>query len=322
MRIRIKIKKYFSVLLLIALAACDQGHDDTFQGYIEGSNVFLSAPFSGTLMHLPFERGADVHQGDLVFQLDPNPEAMGLKQAETLLREGQFILEDTKSSKREAEIKAAIAQVKQTEARLRLANLREQRYEYLYKKRAGNLDSADEARSQVIELEALKIQREAELELAKLGGRKNKIEQLQARVEFLLEKIHLAKWELDQKTGYATEDGSVFDTYYREGEWVAAGTPVLALLLSKYIYIEFFVPVSMLSKLKLNQTIYFTCDGCAKNNEAKLDYIAREAEYVPPLVYSRDNYEKLVFRIRAKPLKPNLFKPGQPVTITGFKHGT
>lgn len=304
----------------MALAACDQEHDHIFQGYVEGNNVYLSAPFSGVLLRMPYGRGDEVHQGDLVFQLDPNPQSLELEADTLLLKEGQFDLNDQKSPKREPEIEVGQAKLAQVESRLRLAQLRQERYKHLYQKRAGTLDRADEAREHVVELEELKKQRVAELELLNLGARKNKIWEKKARVEFLLEKIKIAKWKLDQKKGYATEDASVFDTYYREGEWVAAGTPVVALLLAKHIYIEFFVPVSMLSKLKLNQTVYFTCDGCAIKNEAKLDYIARQAEYVPPLVYSRDNYDKLVFRIRAKPVQPSLFKPGQPVTITGFKH--
>lgn len=317
---RIIIKKYFPILLLITLTACDRDHENTFQGYVEANNIFLTAPFSGTLISLPFKRGADVHHGDVVFQLDSNPQALELEAEKLLLKESNFDLKDQESPKRSPEVKAGKALVEQVDARLRLAKLRQERYKLLYQKKAGNLDQADEAREHLIELEALKAQRESELDLLKLGARKNKIAEKKTRVKFLLEKIRIAKWELEQKTGYATGDGNIFDIYYREGEWVAAGTPVLSLLLPKHIFIEFFVPVSMLSKLQLNQIVYFTCSGCDASHEARIDYIAREAEYVPPLVYSRDNYNKLVFRIRAKPIQPSLFKPGQPVTITGFKH--
>jgi len=320
MKIKIKIKKYLPILLLIALTACDRSHENTFQGYVEANNIFLTASFSGTLISLPFERGADVHLGDVVFQLDSNPQALELEAEKLLLKESDFDLKDQESPKRHPEIEAGKAQIEQVDARLRLAKLRQERYKLLYQKKAGNLDQADEAREYLVELEALKSQRESELDLLKLGARKNIIEEKKTRVKFLLEKIKIAKWQLAQKTGYATGDGNIFDTYYREGEWVAAGTPVVSLLLPKDIFIEFFVPASMLPKLKLNQTVYFTCAGCATKNEAVIDYIAREAEYVPPLVYSRDNYHNLVFRISAKPIKPSIFKPGQPVTITGFKH--
>lgn len=304
----------------MALAACDRGHENIYQGYVEANNVFLTAPFSGTLISLPFGRGADVHQDDIVFQLDTNPQALELQAESLLLEESRYVLQDQENPRRKPEIEAGRAKIAQVEARLRLAKLRQERYKHLYQKRAGNLDRADEARERVLELEQLKIQREAELELLKLGGRKDKIGEKKTRVEFLLEKIKIAKWQLAQKTGYATGDGSIFDIYYREGEWVAAGTPVLSLLLPKHVFIEFFVPAAVLPKMKMGQTVYFTCAGCSSKNEATVSYIAREAEYVPPLVYSRDNYEKLVYRINVKPVKPDMFKPGQPVTITGFKH--
>jgi HlyD family secretion protein len=317
---RIKIKYSVVLLLLITLTACDRDSNHTFQGYVESDNLLLASPFAGNLIKLPVVRGEFVNKADLLFQLDPNPQQIETNQANFLLKEGKYNLKDSESPRRKPEVKAAEAVVGQVNARLRLAELRKKRYHELYTKRAGDLDRSDQARERVIELQESKKQSEAELELAKLGARKNKIEEKKARVDLLIEKTKLSKWELAQKTGYAPNSGIVFDTYYHEGEWVPAGSPVISFLVPEYINIEFFVPAAILSKLRTTQTVYFTCEGCAAKNEAVINYISPEAEYVPPLVYSRSNYDKLVFRIKASPEKPGLFKPGQPVTITGFKH--
>jgi len=314
-----KLKIFLFFLLSFILTACDR-EQHRFQGYVESDNLLLASPFSGNLIKLSVVRGEFVEKSDVLFQLDPNPQVIEAKQADFLLKEGEFNLKDSESPRRKPEIDAASAQNKQVEARLRLAELRKKRYHDLYTKRAGDLDRSDQARERVLELKEAKKQSEAELELAKLGARENIIKEKKTRVELLVEKTNLSKWELAQKTGYAPAAGIVFDTYYHEGEWVPAGAPVISFLVPDYINIEFFVPAAVLSKLRTTQTVYFTCEGCAAKNKAVINYISPEAEYVPPLVYSRNNYDKLVFRIKASPEKPGLFKPGQPVTITGFKH--
>lgn len=314
-----KSKIFVFFLIAFILTACDRNQHQ-FQGYVESDNLLLASPFSGNLIELPVVRGEFVDKADLLFQLDPNPEALQAKQADFLLKEGQYNLEDSERPKRKPEIEVAEAQVAQVDARLRLAELRKKRYHELYTKKAGDLDRSDQARERVIELKEAKKQSEAELALAKLGARQDKIEEKKARVDLLLERAKLSKWELSQKTGYAPDAGIVFDTYYHEGEWVPAGSPVISLLIPDHINIEFFVPVAVLSKLRTTQTVYFTCEGCAAKNKAVINYISPEAEYVPPLVYSRKNYDKLVFRIKASPEKPGLFKLGQPVIITGFKY--
>lgn len=311
--------KLLSFVLVLLLTACDRNQHQ-FQGYVEAHNILLSSPYAGKLMDLSVDRGDFVEQLAVLFKLDSNPEAFEMHQADFLVLEGQYGLQDLQSPRREPEVKAAMAQIEQVNARLRLGELREKRYKQLYEKKAGNLDTSDEARERLVELHALKKQREAELDLAKMGARKYQIESKKERIKALLERSELAKWQLAQKTGYAPTSGIIFDTYYKQGEWVPAGSPVVALLAPENIKIDFYVPVSILPKLHTKQTLYFTCDGCATKNKAVIDYISPEAEYVPPLVYSRNNYDKLVYRIKATPEKPGLFKPGQPVTITGFKY--
>jgi len=308
------------LLFLAILTACKPEHDSTYQGYVESNNVLLASPFSGNLIKLSVVRGEFVNKEDILFQLDPNPQNIMVKQDEFLLMAERFNLKDSEAPRRKPEIEAAKAKILQVDARLRLAELRKKRYQELYKRQAGDLDRSDEAREHVIEVEALKKQREAELALTQLGARENQIEKNRSNVNARLESVNLSRWELAQKTGYAPDNGIVFDTYYNEGEWVPAGSPVLSLLVPKRLNVEFFVPASVLSKLRTTQTIYFTCEGCAAKNKAVVNYISPEAEYLPPLVYSRSNYDKLVFRIKASPEKPGLFKPGQPVTITGFAY--
>lgn len=312
---RMKTKLLNLSLCVIALAGCGAVEEHHYQGYVEGENVYLASPYSGVLKTLYVQRGQQVEKGQLLFSLDADPQALIVKQSEADLLQAEKVLNDLKQPRRTPEIAAIKAQIAQTDAELKLAAIRVRRVEQLWVKQAIDKDSVDAAHAHYKEQEQLKEQYQSNLELANLGSRAEQIKAQEAQLILLTEKLNEAKWELNQKTIKASDTGFIFDTYYREGEFVASQQAVLSLLPPKNIRIEFFVPVWQLPNLHVKQTINFECEGCSKNNQALIDYISPEAQYIPPLVYSRDNQDKLVFRIKALIKNPEKFKPGQPVSV-------
>jgi HlyD family secretion protein len=104
--------------------------------------------------------------------------------------------------------------------------------------------------------------------------------------------------------------------YYRPGETVPAGRPVVALLPPGNLKIRFFAPQAILPEIKYGDVVGVSCDGCEKGLTAKVSFIARSAEFTPPVIYSQEERAKLVFLIEARPEKPEKFRVGQPVTVT------
>lgn len=291
-----------------------------YQGYIEGTNIYIASPYDGYLKRKYVVKGQKVKKDELLFQIEPNPEELVLNQLKAAVTESVHSLKDIELPRRPLEIKALEDQVKQIEASLELAQLRLKRLTELYKKQAVDLDHLDEARSVVKQLEASKDQAISNLELSQLGARIQQIKAQKARVSQAEFALKVGEWKIAQKTLKAPADGFMFDTYYQEGEFVPATRPIGALLPLDQLHLEFFVPVSELPHFYLNQTIIFKCESCKEESKATLDYISPEAEYIPPLVYSRDNNEKIVFKIRARLSDPLIYKVGQPVLITGFEH--
>ncbi len=107
------------------------------------------------------------------------------------------------------------------------------------------------------------------------------------------------------------------DTLYRQGEWVAAGNPVVVLLPPANLKVRFFVPQEMLPRIKTGENVNVTFDGAAKNYSATVNYISTQAEFTPPVLYNRENRAKLIFMIEAKfsPADAAEFRPGQPVDV-------
>ena len=58
-----------------------------------------------------------------------------------------------------------------------------------------------------------------------------------------------------------------------------------------------------------------TCDNCAADLTAKIYFIATTAEYTPPVIYSLDERNKLVYLIQARPSRPDDLRVGQPISV-------
>ena len=293
-------------------------YNAVLQGYVESDDLYLASPFAGVLAELPVTRGQAVLKDELVFRLTPNPEDILIREVSSVLNQSIYVLQDLKKPQRKQEQEVKLAIIEQVKARLLLAKLRMKRFKKLYELKAGNLDEADAAKQRFKELLELKKQREKEYELSLLGARDGTIMAQIQKIDSIRAREALFHWQLSRKTIYAPATGTIVDTYYSVGEWVPAGKPVASLLILEKVHIAFFVSAAKLKNIKLGQEIYVKCPGCTRSEKAKVTYISPEAEYAPPLVYSRENYDKIVFRIEAIPVKKNIFKPGQPVTVSGF----
>ncbi len=121
---------------------------------------------------------------------------------------------------------------------------------------------------------------------------------------------------LGRRNAYSPSEATVEQIYYRPGETVPAGRPVVALLPPGNLKIRFFAPQAVLPQIKYGQTVGISCDGCENGLTAKVSFIARSAEFTPPVIYSLEERAKLVFLIEARPDNPEKFRVGQPITVT------
>ena len=128
--------------------------------------------------------------------------------------------------------------------------------------------------------------------------------------------LEWAQTRLARRNAHSPADGTIEQIYYRPGETVPAGRPVVALLPPGNLKIRFFAPQAVLPELKYGDAIGVTCDGCDTGLTAKISFIARSAEFTPPVIYSQEERAKLVFLIEARPDHPEKFRVGQPVTVT------
>ena len=128
--------------------------------------------------------------------------------------------------------------------------------------------------------------------------------------------LEWAETRLARRRAVSPDTGAIQEIYYRPGETVPQGRPVVSLLPPGNLKIRFFAPETQLASIKYGETVGVSCDSCEPGLTAKVTFISRSNEYTPPVIYSLEERAKLVFLIEARPEHPEKFRVGQPVTVT------
>ncbi|MGZ8394387.1 MAG: HlyD family secretion protein [Nitrospira sp.] len=304
--------------LLWVLASCTNQDRDRLQGYVEGEFVYIAAPFAGALESLQVQRGAQVKSGDPLFWLDSTSEKSVRDEAERKLAQARATWEDVKKGKRPSEIEALQAQLKQVRAAYALSEREFKRQQGLMGVPGATVElDVDRARSTRDQTRQRVAELEAELRTAQLGSRSDQVIAAGAEVRAREAALAKADWELSQKRQKAPKAGLVFDTLYREGEWVAAGRPVVVLLPPLNIKVRTFVPETLVGTIQPGRSVSIWVDGISEPLSGAVSYISQKAEYTPPVIYSQASRHKLVFMVEAV-FPPDIaagLHPGQPVDV-------
>ncbi|WP_454734732.1 HlyD family secretion protein [Cupriavidus necator] len=309
----------FAAVLGAALlvAGCGNQRTDTWQGYVEGEFVSVASPFAGRLDTLSVQRGQQVSQGAALFALESDDERAARQQAEDQLRAAEAQLQDMKTGKRPVEVDVSRAQLAQAQAQAQrsAAALRRDKRQY----EIGGIAQAqlDESRAQARSDAARVRELQRDIDVARLPGRDAQQAAQAAQVAAARAALAQADWKLSRKTVAATQAGLVYDTPYRLGEWVPAGSPVVRMLPPGNVKVRFYVPETVVGALRNGQAVQVRCDGCAAPVAASITYVANEAEYTPPVIYSNETRRKLVFLVEARPSAADApkLRPGQPVEV-------
>ena len=302
----------------IALAACGKTEPTALQGYVEGEYVRVAAPFAGTLVTLDTARGRNVEAGTPLFALEAENEDAARRESQERVRKAAAQVEDLRKGKRVSEIDAVRAQLAQAEATAANSEKDWRRQLDLVTRGFVSQSRADEAKATRDRDHAKVVELQNDLATTRSGARPDEIRAAEADVAAARESLAQAEWKVRQKSVAASVAGTVSDTLFVRGEWVPAGAPVVSLLPPGNVKVRFFVPETRLGAVKVGQKVSLACDGCAAPIDASISFIASQAEFTPPVIYSKDNRAKLVFLVEARPSAADAAKlhPGQPVDVT------
>jgi HlyD family secretion protein len=313
------IRRFFCFIFLgISLGGCDKPASDSWQGYIEGEYMLLASPYAGQLQKLYVRRGDRAEAGKPVFALEQENERAARLQAEEQLKSAQARLQNLQAGRRPPEIEALREQLVQAKSARDLSASQLARQERLFK--SGFIARAlyDEAKTAFERDRARVAEVESQLESGLLPlGRAGERKAAERDVEAAKAALAQAAWRVEQKSVAAPAAGLVQDTFFVEGEWVPAGRPVASLLPPGNVKVRFYVPEPALASIQIDRTIGVNCDNCPAPIPAKVTYISSQAEYTPPVLYSKESRSKLMFLVEARPAPADgaKLRPGQPVDV-------
>lgn len=307
------------LLLGLALLGCGRGGGSAaLHGYIEAEPVRVAAPVAGRLVQLAAERGDSVNAGQPLFVLEQDSERAAVDEAAAKLSQARAQAANLATGKRPDELAAIEAGLHAAEVAARQSAADLQRQSELAQKgfiAASGLDAfrarRDADRARVAELTA-------QLRAARLAAREAERTAAVAGAAAAEAQLAQRRWTLAQKTIVAPVNARVEDRYFRVGEWVPAGSPVLSLLAPDAVKARFWVPEALLPKVVPGTPVRLACDGCGTPIAARVRFVAREAEFTPPVIYSKESRAKLVFLVEAvpEPADAARLRPGQPVDVT------
>jgi HlyD family secretion protein len=304
---------------LVLTAGCNrtQPSRNELQGYVEGEFVYIAAPSSGRLEQLFVQRGSQVKAGDPLFKLENVQEKTARDETQLRLAQIRAQVADAKKGKRPTEIEAVSAQLNLARTALQYSEKEFARQEKLLRAGVVPVQEVDRLRS-LRDQDRQQVSRlEAELGTARLGSRSDQIAATEAGAKSLEAALTRSEWDLAQKRQTAPVSGQIFDTLYRAGEWIAAGHPVIVLLPPNNIKVRAYVPQSLLATIHTGDKTQVSIDGSSATFSGTVRFISPQAEYTPPVIYSQESRQKLVYLIELEfdPATAVQLHPGQPVTV-------
>jgi HlyD family secretion protein len=304
--------------MALGLSGCKAKTADHYQGYAEGEFVLVAAQAAGRLEKRWVQRGQSVEAGAPLFTLEQENERAEHREFEARVRTAEARLANLTVGRRVSEIDALRAELARAKAALDLSELQFRRDEQLFASGYIAKSQLDEARATYARDWELVTETKANLQTAiESIGRDKEIAAAKAEVEASRAALAQSDWRLSQRAIHAPTGALVQDTFYSEGEWVQGGSPVVSLLPPGNLKLRFFVPETVVGSLKVGRPLQAACDGCSAVIQAHISFISRQAEYTPPVIYSRDERNRLVFLVEAVPDAAGaaLLHPGQPVDV-------
>lgn len=271
------MKRFLFLCLAVFTAACSQHASDALQGYGEADYVYLSSQDPGIVGELFVREGDRVAAGAPVFRLDP--ERLGYEAQSAAAQHSAAA-----DAIRTAQANAILAQRNYA----RGAELAQQGF---YPR--ARLDS-DRAALDVANAQLAQARRQAASMSAQTGLAQERVEDTSTR---------------------APATGTIEQIFHRPGEVVAAGAPIVALLPPQNMKVRFFAPEALLARFPVGARVSVSCDGCAHPFIGRVSFVAQQPQFTPPVIYSLDQREKLVFLVEARFDQPTTIRPGVPVDV-------
>jgi HlyD family secretion protein len=326
------MKRFASIVTILLLGAvalwwvfgrgprADQG---AFLGYVEGDILYIGPVEGERLDKLAVEVGANVARGDLLFVMATPLLDRRHKEAAARLEQMEAQLKNLRAAmNRPQQIAVLQAAVERAQAAVDLSEADYQRQKTLFSHGNVSKSALDRATMALARDRASLREAKRQIEAARLASRSQEIAAGEAALDQARAQLDQINTRIARQNVRAPAAGVVQDVYFRPGEMVNAGQPIVALLPPGNRKVRFYVPEARLASIKLGARVKVSCDGCKEGLWGRIFFMSGREEYTPPVIFSDQERAKLVFKIEARLEGEARELPiGLPVTIRLWPEG-
>lgn len=284
-------------------------------GYVEGEYVLIAPIEIAEVRSVAVQRGDRVEAGATLATLEAADAEIAVSQAEAALAQAQAQLADLKLGKRPEEIAVLEAMVRSAKAQAEEAKRVLTRVTDLFERGIATRAQFDEATTQVEVAEAAIGQAEANLAVAKLPAREETINAATGAVAQAQAALDQARWRLSKRTVTAPSAGRIDDLIRNAGDIAGPNAPVLSMLPDGAVKLRLYVPQPQFASIAVGSRLSVQCDNCPDGLTARVSYVSPNPEFTPPVIYSLETRQKLVYLIEAKVENDGRLQPGQIVDV-------
>ncbi|HET9070027.1 MAG TPA: HlyD family efflux transporter periplasmic adaptor subunit, partial [Amaricoccus sp.] len=265
-------------------------------GYVEGEYVNLAPVTAATLTEVIPRQGERVTAGEVVARQERADAEIALAEAEAARGRAEAELANLREGSRPEEIAVTEATLEAARVRLREAERQAERQTALAERgvvQQADLETVlaarDTAQTEVAQLEA-------ELTVKRLPARSQVVAAAESQLRGAEAAVRDARWRLEQRDLVAPADGRISDVFRRVGEIAGPTAPVLSLLPDGAWKLVVFVAEAEVAGIAPGDRLDVRCDGCPPGLTATVSYVSDEPEFTPPVIFSVENRQKLVYR--------------------------
>jgi multidrug resistance efflux pump len=238
--------------------------ETTENAYVRGQVTVIAPQLAGYVAEVPVQDFAVVKQGDLLLRIDDRIFAQKLEQARAGLAAQRAALANSDQARAaaEARLRAAVANVASAEAAVRTAEANWSRVEPLRERGIVSQTSTDQSQQALDQARASLTASNAAAEVARQDIQTAIVnrQSLVAAVEGAEAAVHLAEIDLSNTRILAPQDGRLGEVSARLGQYVSAGTQLMALVPNQVWVIANFKE-TQLSGMRVGQPVSFTVDA-------------------------------------------------------------
>ena len=284
-------------------------------GYVEGDYVLIAPIEVVQIAAIPVKRGDHVEFGQPVALLERRDAEIAVAQAKANIAQAESQLANLTRGARPEKIETLKASIAAAQFNADEAKRDMERQEKLVKRGTVSKSRVDQAHT-AFDVALAKVQElKANLAYVRLPAREDEIAAARAAVEQAKAALDAANWRLNKRTLDASQAGLVVDVIRDLGEVAGPQAPILSILPDNGTKLRLYLPEKDLALISVGSLLDIECDSCEAGLTARVNYIAEGPEFTPPVIYSLENRQKLVYQIEAKPQAGSSLKPGQIISV-------